>query len=585
MSKKLNIDYQKLKGLLQKSKTKEVLEVLVKDVPQTGIYEAYHRKIIIHISDLHELEGEKSVNTINPDEYDRKLNQIKISTLRLLDDLRAGRQQPIKKEAEKKMAVWQIALLIFSLIGSIAGLSYLFMGNDTPEIKPPIDTTQENWQCPDFRPMADFKVLVLPFQDQHNGTNKPHKLIAQKLDRFCLEGKIPAGAGIIQKDEGIGILVSKEEARPYIEECEPNMIVWGTAMAASDNQDVSINYYINDKAEFVWLSDHNVEGYLDTLLERPTSYLGYQGATYKIEEVLVLLKQTIALKTNQPEKAIGLEKETNKITDKNAKLISNHLLAESYQRVGQPEKAIEAYSHALEIAPNDALSLNNRAHLNLQRKNFDGALTDLDRMVVTKQANYETYIKRAEINEKLGNLGEARKDLKQAKGMSPPKNSNQVIDGQIKGVDIKIEILKNTQAPANPSTSTSGGRTTTVTRPTSGNSIVATNPTVVTSIQEATKANQIGSYQKAENKAIKVLKRNAKNKEALTQLIKAKYFQNNNITIAELKKFRYLRDIDETKLTALKDPVFKRIIQNGEVDKVKFQPRISRNAIRRDSSQ
>lgn len=582
MSKKLNIDYQNLKNLVQESKTKEVLEVLVKEVPQLGIYEAYHRKIIIHISDLHELEGEKSVNTINPDEYDRKLNQIKIATLRLLDDLKAGRQQPVKKEEKKKMAVWQIALLIFSLIGSIAGLSYLFMNT---EPKPPIDITQENWQCPNFRPMADFKVLVLPFQDQHNGTNKPHKLIAQKLERFCLQEKIPAGAGIIQKDEGIGILVSKEEARPYIEECEPNMIVWGTAMAASDNQDVSINYYINDKAEFIWLSDHNVEGYVDTLIERPTSYLGYQGATYKIEEVLILLKQTIALKTNQPEKAIGLAKETSQIQDKEAKLISNHLLAESYQRVGQSEKAIETYTKALEIAPNDALSLNNRAHLNLRKKNFNGALTDLDRMVITKQANYETYIKRAEINEELGNLGEAKKDLNQAKGMSPPKNSNRVIDGQIKGLDIKIEVLKNTQAPANPSTSTSGGRTPTITKPTVGSSVVATNPAAIKSIQEATKANQIGSYQKAESKAMKVLKKDAKNKEALTQLIKAKYFQNKNITITELKKSRYLQDIDKAKLTALKDPVFKSIIQNGEVRKAKFQPRISRNTIRRDSSQ
>ena len=82
-------------------------------------------------------------------------------------------------------------------------------------------------------------------------------------------------------------------------------------------------------------------------------------------------------------------------------------------------------------------------------------------------------------------------------------------------------------------------------------------------MEQAIINNRIGANKEAEAKAIAILEKDSKNKKAIKELIKAKYFQDNSIDLSDLKKDPNLRKIDSMTLKKLKDPVLEAVLRNG----------------------
>jgi len=566
-----NINYRLLKTWISDARTEEVLDNLEEVLSNKPSYKAYLNEVILLSSSFSTLEQGRRIDILNFQNYTTKVNQINQALLSILDDLEAGKELTRSVAKIPIYPYWKMVMpffiLMLVLLGLVAGGIYYFINNGQGTNTPTPPPTEELWTCPTFK-KDYFKVLILPFQNEPlPGTTSPYNLIASHLNEFSEAEDLHAQIARIQPDGAIDAIVYKEEAKDYIAKCDPDMLIWGQATIKDDKTAISINYSILNPSEFEYISDFEPQGKKETLLTDALFPSTFKGTTQEIEEVLKqLLKVTVAF-SNKDYPSVIKELE-GPLTAPSiefslaSNMWINYVGAKSYRETNQKDKAIAAYSEVLEIEPTATLALNNRARLNLEQENWDEALADLNTIENLDKADYEVYYKKGEIHEKLGDLGAAKDNFFRAKSVSPPK-AKPTIESHLKEVVEKIEVEKrkisNTEKSVSSAPS-STGKTPNPGRP-------QTTKDLNQLIEQAEANNKVGDTKKAEAAIMKVLKDDPKNKKAMKELIRAKYFQDNSVDITELQKIPYLKDLDSAALEQLHDPVVKSIIRNGRVGK------------------
>ena len=573
MSKQLNINYQKLKTYISDARTEEVLSILEKELQGKTDYSAYLNEVIILSSTFSQLNSDRRIDILDPQQYTTKVNQINNAILDLLDDLKAGKSNP--KIAQKTPATsnWKkINLVLFGLtflLGVIGTATYYLWWQVDPK-SPKVPTPSAKWECPTMD-SNKFKVLVLPFHDDLiEGRTAPHKHIVDRLNAFTKSENIAAQIGRIQPDEDIKAISSESEATDFLEACRPDMLVWGLANMLEENTALTVSYSIYNQKPFEKISDFEPMGSVDTLLQEAYFSSSFKGATVQIEDVLQNLVSTLANFNEEKYAAIVAANTSssgplapNRVDTSEVALYLAKMKAESFKKEKEVDRAIATYSNILEVKPTDELALNNRAQLNLQQKRYNEALVDFNTIDRLGKADYEVYYKKAEINERLGNLNEAKKGYSRAKSVSPPQMQS-TIKVHLDQVEKKIKVEKDKISKSvNPIPAPV---------PTSLDTIAATNDNLVTKEAQLTSLlnqvkiqNAIGASKAAETSSLGILIKQPDNKAALRELIKAKYFQDSSVTISQLKKVPTLQRIDAATLRRLNDPICNSVIKNEEL--------------------
>ena len=566
-----NINYRLLKTWISDARTEEVLDNLEEVLSNKPSYKAYLNEVILLSSSFSTLEQGRRIDILNFQNYTTKVNQINQALLSILDDLEAGKELTRSVAKIPIYPYWKMVMpffiLMLVLLGLVAGGIYYFINNGQGTNTPTPPPTEELWTCPTFK-KDYFKVLILPFQNEPlPGTTPPYNLIASHLNDFSEKEDLHAQIARVQPDGAIKAIVYKEEAEVYIVKCDPDMLIWGQATIKDDKTAISINYSILNPSEFEYISDFEPEGKRETLLTDALLPSTFQGTTQEIEEVLKkLLKVTVAF-SNKDYPSVIKELEVTSTapsfgTSAAANMWIVYAEAESYKKTNQIEKAIDTYSEVLAVEPTATLALNNRAQLNLKQQNLDEALADFNTIETLEKADYEVYYKKGEIHEKLGNLGAAKQDFSRAKSVSPPK-AKPTIESHLKEVVEKIEVEKRKLSNTEKSV---------VNRPSSTGPIPNPGRPQTTKelnllLKQAKANNKVGYADKAEKATMELLKKDPKNKKALKELVRSKYFQDNSVDITELQKIPYLKDLDSAALMQLHDPVMKCIIWNERVGK------------------
>ena len=569
MASTLNINYQELKSLISNDKTEEVLAILEKELQSRPLYTDYLNEVIILSGNLTKIDSARRIDTLSLKEYTTKANQINTALLDLLDDLKEGKTLNSSIASKPSTPYWKtipfiIGMIILASIIGAATYYFLSKKNTPPTIPSPIA-----WNCPSFDNHV-FEVLVLPFHDDlPEGRTAPHKQIVKRLNEYCQEENIAAQVGRIQPDETIKAISDESEARNYTTKCQPDMLVWGLANFLEGNTAITTSYSILNKTGLGRISDFSPEGTLDTLLQAAYFSSTFEGATTQIEGVLKkLLKTMVAFNQRDYSKVVAKSPTSGSgplapvtlDTSKESIYIA-YVKAESHLRLRETDNAINEYTKVLEVEPTEVLALNNRAHLNFEKKRFDKALVDFNTIETLGKADYEIYYKKAEIHESLGNLGAAKKDFAKARAISPPQ-MKKTINTKEKQVDKKIQVEKSRITPeVNPI-------------PVDPNA-VSENSTTSTFVSQTTKdiqlsklldqvelKNAIGNIKDAALTSIDVLSENPKNERAIRALINSKYFQNSAITLSELQEIPQLKNITIDQLRRFKSPICNSIIQN-----------------------
>ena len=553
----LNIKYQYLIDLIGEAKTEQVLEDLATALKDQPAYAAYNKEVTLLSNNFSQLQRAKRIDVIGFQNYTTKSNQINNALLEILEDLKEGKAYHSHNvESISFTGFWKIAsilaILLLGILGGIGAASYFFFFNKEEKIE---------WECPAYN-SPSFKVLVLPFHNElPTGRTAPHKHIVSRLTAFSKEENLAVHIGTIQPDGAINAIYDEAEAEEYIQECKPDMLVWGQADILDATTGITVHYSLKDPIQFEWLTDFETDGKIDTVLQDALTSASFEGATEQIEEVLErILKVTVAFKEKNYSAiaklpASGLT-ETTMAVEKAITLNMQYIEAESYKNENEPEKAIATYSKILAAEPTATLALNNRAHLQYKQKQWDEALADFNTLETLDAANPEIIFKKATIHETLGNLGAAKTDYSRAEKGCPPRMKKPIKEN-IQRVEKKIATEKDKNSRRRGTTPTNSS----VPRPVRPQ--ISKDASVESLLEQAIINNRIGANKEAEAKAIAILEKDSKNKKAIKELIKAKYFQDNSIDLSDLKKDPNLRKIDSMTLKKLKDPVLEAVLRNG----------------------
>ncbi len=570
MASTLNINYQALKSLISSDKTEEVLAILEKELQSKPQYTDYLNEVIILSGNLTKIDSARRTDTLSLQEYTTKANQINTALLGLLDDLKEGKTLNPTITNTPSAPFWKTLpfLIGMTVLASIVGATtYYFLTKENTS--PPITPSPIAWSCPTFDNQL-FEVLVLPFHDDlPEGRTAPHKQIVKRLNEYCQKENIAAQVGRIQPDETIKAISDESEARNYTTKCQPDMLVWGLANFLEGNTAITTSYSILNKTGLGRISDFSPEGTLDTLLQAAYFSSTFEGATSQIEAVLEkLLKTMVAFNQGDYSAVVAKSAASGSgplapvtvDTSKEAMFIA-YVKAESHIRQKETDAAISEYTKVLEVAPTEVLALNNRGHLNFEKKRFDKALVDFNTLETLGKADYEIYYKKGESHEFLGNLGAAKKDFAKAESLSPPQ-MKKTINTNSKRVEKKIQIEKKrivpeiNPIPVDPNAVSENNSSTTFVNQTTKDIQLNTR------LEQVERKNAIGDFKNAALMSIDILSENPNNERAIRNLINSQQFQNSTITLKELQEIPQLKNIDINQLRRFNDPICNIVLQN-----------------------
>ncbi|XP_017865936.1 PREDICTED: RNA polymerase II-associated protein 3 [Drosophila arizonae] len=91
----------------------------------------------------------------------------------------------------------------------------------------------------------------------------------------------------------------------------------------------------------------------------------------------------------------------------------------SYVKLSEYEKAIEAYTEAIEVYPQDPIFFINRALCYLKQESYDNCIDDCDAAIELDKLCVKAYYRRMQANESLGNNMEALKDCTTVLAIDP----------------------------------------------------------------------------------------------------------------------------------------------------------------------
>ena len=428
-------------------------------------------------------------------------NQVTRQALQIVEWLEEGKLDPEVSSAESSPGRWPWVMGALVLLIAIAGGGYWWWAQSQAQ-EPGEELSSACHIDRQFEKGSEFNILLVPFQVVAGEPQKPHALIAARLESFIKEYNINCDFGTLLCKDSDSFL-SIDDATRLAKEFEAQLIIWGTAESSPQGSTINTNYKFlkkkgkdesNLELSKLELSEGSQLATVSTLSSIATSGI----LTQAIEKSIRLLFGLIAHEAGDASTAIEML-EGYQPSDSTAHLVKGMVLAEDYLANKQEDKAWESYNEVLAVHPDYALARNNRGVLNLKKGNYTEAAEDLTVFLKKDSSNVKALEARSEAYLKADQLKQAREDLLKVKKMRPP---DRTINQRIEEVDKKIEEEKKAKASAEAELQANP------------NNLAAWN-------QKAISSHRLGDFAEAVKAGEAILQRDPDNKEAFTQIIKA----------------------------------------------------------------
>lgn len=527
---------EQIRGQLLKGQTEEALSSLGLYLNQQGssVIDAYN-KVIELTARFQQTKQSERGNLISFDDAKVSYSQINTALLELVKELESPETNSVLKK--KKRPIW-----LFVLLGAAALAigAYLLWPNHEES-------------CPPFKPDTDFDILVLPFHPLEGMDVTPaHRLfeigLNTLIDNFGLGGQ----ANVESYRESIALAedypTGAQDAGAISRNCGSQLIIWGLSEKLKQNDQfiLTTNYLFLDE-ESIQLDRQELGS--DAEMSRSQVNMsfpnrGQQKDTIgsfssisdnipsQLESRLKFILGVFAHeKGNNVATQQLLEQWPEEPLDSQSTQLWGTLLADSYLKTNDEEKATDTYTKLIEKDPSNTLARNNRALLYYQKGDYAMAIQDLNVNLRNNQKDTLALTTRSYIFLKEDMLMQAEADLQRAKQLDP-----------------NLPIIKSWQAKIDRRRKEEEKRLQ------QADQKLKRNPQDVEALTNKAKASRnLGDYNNARKTAEKVIKLNPKSVEAYNILREADLMLNRNskviqraasngIRANQLKEYRLLMD-------------------------------------------
>ena len=489
-----------VKELLGNAETEKALNRLAEFLGSDPKYKQLNRLVLQARAQFQKAQRDELQGLVSGEQSKLNYNQVTRQALQIVEWLEEGNLRPETSFPPPPPRRWPMALGAVILLMVLAGGGYWWFQRQEPDLE-----TTQTADCPideAFPESSEFNILLRPFQTVAGEEQKPHLIIAKKLDDFIKGLKIDCDFGTLTDVDPDSFFTDADADTAAIR-CGANLIIWGTVEkpAPSDSSTIQMNYKFVSQDSFVKLSKLELTGgselvKVNTLSNIPTG----TTLTQSIFESIKLLFGLIAHETGDRSTAIEmLEGYEPAPEDTTAHLLKGMVLAEDYMANNQDEKAWESYNQLLEVHPEYPLARNNRGILNYQKGNYEDAAEDFSVFLKKDSTNAEVLEIRGSAYLKADQLKKARLDLQKVKELRVPDRE---LNRKIEEVDKKIEEEEKTKASAEAEIRANP------------NNLAAWN-------QKAISSQKLGDYKEAARASEVILRQDPDNVNAYLQIIKA----------------------------------------------------------------
>lgn len=346
-------------------------------------------------------------------------NQVTQDILEVLESIENGQQPPpdANEEQRARAPLGRRYLPWVALGGLMAGLVAIglfifYQSRNQQIVERPVEPLPAQ-TCPDFGGQAVLRILVLPFRPLAGAPTNTHIAIRNRLSRESEVYRINASVRTVDIDlDDINTYPANgREAEALARPCSAQLVIWGTTEEQPGEDIIITNYRFIDQDGGIPLSRLQMTESAEVDTISSISSIAIDGVlTESIETGIKLLFGLIAHETQQDSLAVAILEATDVRYDTAAR-IQSLILADSYLKQQQTDKAIAAYSRAIEIAPNDELARNNRGLLLYRSGAYEAAAQDLSVALEQNPQDTVTRAVRASAFIKAGRLDKASEDI------------------------------------------------------------------------------------------------------------------------------------------------------------------------------
>lgn len=363
----------RVKDLIGKAELEQALQVLDDFALSDSRYANLHDEVVHTQARLSLIEKDVSAGVISFDDAKITRNQVTQQILAILDQLEEGEWIKQTKARTIKRSGWLIPALIIALIAVVGVVWQL------SRLGSPVDPQATSF-CPDYEEDTEFRVLILPylyFVTQLNTHQAVRLKLGQLRDQYDikLESEIYKDEAIL---DGDNYPANSDEASVYGEQCQTQLIIWGTeSVDNKQNRNIITSYKFLLEKDTFELSKLKISDTSIDTIQSISNILTQGKVTGEIEQTIKYLFGVIKFEKGDLDAAIAeLEQADLPETDTSGRIAVSMLLADCYVKKGDKEKAVDSYDKVLDIQPEYGLALNNRAVINYTNKQYERAAAD-----------------------------------------------------------------------------------------------------------------------------------------------------------------------------------------------------------------
>lgn len=416
---------QKVRERLLKGQTEEALSVLGTYLDQQGTpaIDNYNRVIQL-TAQYQQTKRSEQANLLAFDDAQVVYSQINNALLSLVKELETPERST--KLNKKRRLLWPALLVGLLLVTTAAYFLW---------------PSQEEESCPSFRPDTDFDILVLPFKPIGAEEVTPaHTLFEIGLNRLIDDNELTGEANVESYAETIASTedypTGVQAARMISQNCGTQLIIWGITekLAQSGKTILTTDYlFLDEESIHIDRQELGMDAELsasDIVMKFPErgqqrdTISSFSSITENLPSHLESrLKFLLGVFAHEKGNNIAtqqlLEEWPEEPLDPESTQIWATLLADSYLKTNEEEKAAATYSKLIEADPDNTLARNNRALLYYKKGEYAMAIQDLNTNLKNNRQDTVALTTRSYIFLKEGMLRQAEEDLERAKELDP----------------------------------------------------------------------------------------------------------------------------------------------------------------------
>ncbi|MCO6480836.1 MAG: tetratricopeptide repeat protein [Phaeodactylibacter sp.] len=490
-----------VKELLGNAETEKALNRLTDFLRSSPKYKELHHLALQARARFRKAQQDEIQGLASSEQTKLSYNQATRQVLQVVQWLEEGNLNPDASFAEEaKPGRWPWAMGAIALILILAGGWYLW--NKASQQPEPGEVALSDCLIDEpFPANSDFNILLRPFQNLTKEEQKPHLIIASKLDEFVTKlNNVKCDFGTLDV-KNPNDFFSNADAETTAQKCNANLIIWGIVdVDKSDSIVVQTKYKFIKQDTFevykLELKDGSEIIKVPTLSIIPTA----STITQSIIESIQLLFGLIAYEAGDRDNAIEMLKAYEPPpNDTTTSLAWGMVLGDAYLDKGQEDEAWETYNQLLKTH-DYPLARNNRGVLNYKKGNYEEAAEDLSVFLEIKPDNVEALEIRGSAYLKADQLKKARTDLQKVREIRTAPNPE--LNRKLEEVDKKIREEEQTKASAEAQLEANP------------NNLAAWDQKALSSIK-------LGDYKEAVKAGEAILQRDTDNVDAFIKIIKA----------------------------------------------------------------